>query len=610
MKKFLFLFFLFSFICFSSEWYEKNKNILVVFPDYIKNYLKKADEFDTKGMTSYADYYLRLTETKIQSVLPFSPSNWPNGWPQDREAMKYLKYATPDAYLYRIIGDYALSHNKNKEGIKYLQMYLSKCIIPDTTYMMKLATIYQKENMLRNAEGIYEEVRNVVETKNFFGEKYSVSYLTSKIKNIQLLLKNTNILTLNVSYNNVPDFLKSDFQNLFLVTFKEEVKNINLITNEQLKKVLEEENITEEDIGDEEDLSYVAKILNADYVIKPLLSKIESQYIFEINVFDPKKKIFFENYEFKADDIRFLPNIIERFCYKFQEKDIPGFLYIPENQLIWSFEADSLISDIKISDDGKRTILGTEGGCVYILSDKGNIIRKLSFPEKIVKVAVSPDGQYFSFYCLGGNIYFLNKYGTVLWNKKLNNYGRGIDISKDGRFLVIGVNNNVYYVDNNGEIFWDLEVSKNIDIIKISSDAHWVFAGLENGVVCCFSDDGNERWRKNVEGKIEDIKITTDTNFICISTKKGQIYLFNRDGTLIKKFFSDEDIDFAIFSPSVLDILSGKKGNYFYFLSYDKKGLWKYQLQEKIDFAVGLVDGKLVQTVEKNNVFSFSIKWR
>jgi len=610
MKKFMLLFFLISLTSFASDWYEKNKQILVIFPDYIKNYLKKGDYFDTRGKTSYVDYYLRLTLRKTKDVLPFSPSNWPVGWPRDKEAMKYLKFATPEGYLYRIIGDYAFSHNKNKEAIKYYQMYISRCVIPDTDYMIKLAEVFEKERMLKNAEEIYKEIRDVIETRNFIGKKYSVTYLTRKIKEIELSFKKLNILALNVGYNNVSNFIKSDFGRLFIETFKEETRNINLMTDKQLKKVLKEENMTEEDLEDEEDLSYVAKILNANYVIRPILTRIDTQYIFEVSVFDPEKKIFFENYEYKIDNSRFLPNMIERFCYRFQGKDIPSFLYIPEHKLIWSFESDSIITDIKISEDGKVTIIGSENGSVYLLSNKGSLIKKLSLPDKIIKVAVSPDGNYFSFFCLNGKLYFVSKYGFILWSKKLENYGRGIDISKDGRFLTAGVNNEVYYIDKKGEIFWSSKVPGWINIIKISPDAHYTFVGIENGDLFCFSDDGNIKWKKNLKSKIEAINITLNSKYICVSTENGKIYIFQENGNLIKNFSSNTDVDFTTFSPSILKLLTGKKGNYLYFLSYDRESLWKYQLKKEVDFAVGLADGSLIQTVERRNLFTFSITWK
>lgn len=599
-----------SFISFASEWYGKNKKVLVVFSDSVKKYIEKADYFDSKGMTSYADYYLRLAKRKTESVLPFSPTNWPDDWPQDREAMRYLKYATPEAYIYRIIGDYAYSHGKNKEAIKFYQMYLSRCIIPDADYMMKLAGVFEKENMLRNAEEIYKQLRDVIEAKNFSGEKYSISSLTRKIKNIEMSFKKLNILTLKVYYNNVPNFIKSDFDKLFLETFSEEVKNVNFMTDKEIKKVLKEEDMKEEDLEDEDDLSYVAKILNADYVIKPLLTRIGSQYIFEVNIFDPEKKLFFENYEFKTDNSRFLPNLIERFCYKFRDRDIPSFLYIPDQKLKWSFEADSLITDIKISDDGKVTILGSEKGSVYILSDKGKLIKKLTMPEKIIKVAVSPEGKYFAFQCLNGKVYLVSKYGFILWSKKLNNYGRGVDISSDGRFLAVGINNEIYYIDKKGEIFWDYKLPDWVNIIKISQDAHYIFAGVKNGLLFCISDDGNLKWKKQLKGKIENIKVSPERNNICVSTESGEIYLLGINGNVIKNFSSTSDVDFTTFSPSLLELLTGMKGKYFYFLSYSKKSLWKYELKKEVDYAVGLPDGRLIQTVERRNLFTFSITWK
>ena len=609
MRKFLFVFFFFCVVIYGSEWFEKNKELSVIYPSEIWNYIKKADYFDTKGQRKHADYYLRLVKRKIEEAKPFIPSDWPKGWPQTRDALKYLKYATPEAYLCRIIGDFAYFHGKYKETLKYYEMYIEKSIIPDTDYMKKIAEIYEKENMLKEARIFYYNLFRVIESKNFHGKKYSLKWIKRKIKKIDFVLREIPILVLDVSYSGVPEFIKSDFNKIF----KREVKNIKnskIISEVDFQKALKEEMLTKEDLQDEEELSNVGKILNAEYILRPSLTRIRDTYILEVDVFEPVKKMWIENYEFKTQDYQYLSNMVERFVYKFQEKEIPEELYLPENKFLWSFETDSLINDIKISKNGKKIIAGCESGSVYIFTEKGKVSKKFKMSDRVIKVAISGNGEYFSWLCLDGKYYFATDNGVILWSKKLGNFGRGTDISERGRFNVTVVNNKVYYLDRKGEIFWDFEFPEWASFVKISSDAHRVFVGGEKGGLWCISDEGNSLWKKKLDGEIVDIKISENGEFILAETDKNKIHIFKNSGKPVKNFGAGQDIFFTSFNKEILNLITGKRGNFFYFLSHDKKRLWNYKLRERVSFVSSLPDGKFIVAVEGKNIFAYSILWK
>lgn len=606
MKKFIFIYLFIILFGQCATWYEKNKELSVIFSDDVWKYIERANYYSNKGNNKNADIYLRKAKEKTENCEPFLPSDWPSGWPRNKESLKYLKYATPTAFIYRIIGDFCLDIGYTKEAIKYFEMYINNSIIPDANYYMLLAEIYEKEGMYSQAMNLYEALIKFIESKNYWGKDYALEFIEKKIKNISFILKKNRIIILLPTYIEIPPFVQSEFFDIFLNEVKN-IKNINIIPRNDFEKVLNEQKFIEKDIEDEE-LAIAGKILNVDYVLKPSLTKIINTYILNVDVFSVNKGNWFEHYEYKTDDIKYIPNLIKRFVINFQGLDIPYQLYLPETKFLWSYETDSLITDLKISKNGKRVLVGCDSGSVYLLNEKGELIRNLKMPEKIVKVSIAPTGDYFAFFTLEGKLYFVSINGKILWIKKTGNYGRGIGISENGKFIVAGVDKNIFYIDRNGEIFWDAILPDFVSSLNIKKDAELVFIGTEKGELFCYKDDGNLNWKKDIKEKI--VNIESSENYVCMETEKGKIYLFDLEGNEIKNFKVDEEIEFNIFNIELFDLISGKKGNFLYFLSYDKKGLWKYVLKERVTYLSSLPDGKFVFSVEGKNIFTFSIIWK
>ena len=190
----------------AAEWFDNNRNLKNIFPEKIWYYVERADYYDTRGNLSVADSYLRLAQRKTDEAKPFNSANWPKGWPQRRDALKILKYASPDAYLNKLIGDFALYHSRPKEALIYYSTYLELSIIPDTDIMMKMAEIYKKENRWRDAKVIYDKISKTIDANNFHGTKFSLTLLSKLSKDAELKLIKPSILTLDILFRNIPDF--------------------------------------------------------------------------------------------------------------------------------------------------------------------------------------------------------------------------------------------------------------------------------------------------------------------------------------------------------------------------------------------------------------------
>ncbi|MCM8832939.1 MAG: PQQ-binding-like beta-propeller repeat protein, partial [Candidatus Omnitrophica bacterium] len=179
---------------------------------------------------------------------------------------------------------------------------------------------------------------------------------------------------------------------------------------------------------------------------------------------------------------------------------------------------------------------------------------------------------------------------------------------EEGKFIVAGIDQRIIYMDKKGEIFWELNLPEIVSFVDIKDDGSLVFIGTENGKLYCYKDDGNLNWGKDVNGSVIEIK--SGENYICVETNTGMIYLYDLKGNELKRFKFDEEINFNIFSSEIFDLISGKKGNFLFFLSYDKKSLWRYLLKERVKFLSSLPDGKFIVSAEEKNILTFSIVWK
>ncbi|MCX8082144.1 MAG: hypothetical protein N3D17_01910 [bacterium] len=592
--------------CHSSNWFEKNKELSVVFHKNVWLYIENANKADNAGRVKEADMWLSKAEKKIEETRPFITGSWPSGWPYDTKALAFLKYATPDAYLYRIIGDFAYAHKKIKESLNYYNKYIIHSIIPDISYMNQVAEIYEKEGMLKDARIMYESILRAMENKNFHSASFSINYISRKIKNLDIKMKRASIFPLDVYFSNIPDFIKSDFQKIFIDEINK-IENFSIIPKNAFEKIMAEEQLTESDLQYPDELSTIGKILNIDYILRPSLAKIETYYIFHVDIFDTYKKSWIDSYEYKTESTLYLSNLIQRFTSQFKGTDISENLLLPETEFLWEYEMDSPATDMKLSENGKRIIVGCESGRVYILTSGGTVLKQFKSSEKILKVAISPCGNYYMWSSLNGIVYFADTKG-IIWTEKTGNYIRDMDISEDGRFAVIGINDIALFKDIKGETFWKENLPQWITKIKITEDSHTIFIGMENGEYWCFSDEGNVLWKKNFNNRITGIRTTENYNVAV--TEKDKTFILDNNGNEIFNFEAGQDVQYSAYNPEIIKLMSGKRGRYFYFLSNDKNQLWEYNIREKVDFIDALYDGSIIVSIESKNIFIFRIIWR
>ncbi len=123
---------------------------------------------------------------------------------------------------------------------------------------------------------------------------------------------------------------------------------------------------------------------------------------------------------------------------------------------LWTNNAPDHVSSIKISQDGNYIVAGGDyrDTKVYFFN-RNNSIPEWTYSTKseITSVAISSNGDYIVALTRNYRIYLFNKYSsTPIWRYRLDgytnaNYDSGLDISSDGKYIVVGGRHRIYLFD-------------------------------------------------------------------------------------------------------------------------------------------------------------------
>jgi WD40 repeat protein len=155
----------------------------------------------------------------------------------------------------------------------------------------------------------------------------------------------------------------------------------------------------------------------------------------------------------------------------------------------------------------------------------------------------------------------------------------GVALSKDGNFTIVGsFDGKLYFLDKNGSMLWNRSLKEKVYSVAITSDGNLIVAGT-NSSIWLFSKNGEQLWRLPVYGSGIDVAITPTGNFIVAAAWGGEGHLLDRHGNTIQKFQSPG----FLHDPSISDdgtlitFLSAEKvGKKLYVFANNGSLLWKY----------------------------------
>jgi len=610
VRKSLCLLFIFSayVLAGTTAWYERNTNLKKIFAPEVWTCVEKAALADSQGNEALADKFLRKAEQMTFAAEPFGPKNWPSHWPRTQEALDLVRYAPPSAYIERILGDYALQHNRPKEAIRFFQAYQQKCIIPDAAYLVRLAETLEAEKLYPQAIEIYEEILLCLQTKNFHNEPMDTASIPKRIRLLRARLQPMVVLPLDMKTHGIPSFL-SDVDH----TFKEKLSKIgnsySVVPDRTLDKALAENMLTRAAIVEDiEERDRIVKVLNVDYIIEPSLIKVENLFVFQVRVYRAGKHEPEETYEYKHENYEFLPNYFDRFVLQFEGKSIPSELLIPGSRYLWSFETADQVASLAVSENGTAIVAGCKNGNVYVFNKNGGLRRTYHQQDEILKVGISPDGGYAGWCGLNGFV-TLEHDGKILYRKKIGNLGRGVSIGQNGKFWIYSVNDRIVYLDSRGEVFWERKLSDWVESLRISPDCSLVAVGTSDGSFMVLNNEGNLLWSKTVGNPVVRISFSPAGRYIVTGMKNGIVTVYTNSGEQTLQFTVGDETKFFSYNTDLLLGVSGVWNDWFYFPDNQKKNLWNYSVEQALTSADASIATNLLVVSRGKSVFAYAVRW-
>ena len=134
--------------------------------------------------------------------------------------------------------------------------------------------------------------------------------------------------------------------------------------------------------------------------------------------------------------------------------------------------------------------------------------------DKIVDLEVSRGGSYVYVGSSDYNVYcfkWVNGKYILNWGISVGNVVSDVDISSDGRFIVVGtVDGWLYLISKDGDILWKFKLSDSVTKVSISLNGKVVAAGTGGGKVYTIINDGIERYnlKVRVRGGIDVVNVT------------------------------------------------------------------------------------------------------
>ena len=273
----------------------------------------------------------------------------------------------------------------------------------------------------------------------------------------------------------------------------------------------------------------------------------------------------------------------------------------------WAYESLNPLYDVDITSNGDKIISGG-GGSQFIFINPAT--GTLDFTEKVTgtvaALAIADESGNIAIATESKQLFLFDKNGDRQWNLGLDKDISDVDISPDGKLIVVGtMGGYVHLIDSSkGEIF-----AKRIDTLSILSVAindagDRIAAG--SSTVYLLDASGKKLWSKAASRDLKSIDIADDT--IAAASGAGILYIYDMDGTELSSYEISTPLTSVSISASGKYIALGTKSTSLYLLE-DRQNptpVFEYTLKREATGVALIKDGtRLVAVSEKGNMYYF-----
>jgi WD40 repeat protein len=182
-----------------------------------------------------------------------------------------------------------------------------------------------------------------------------------------------------------------------------------------------------------------------------------------------------------------------------------------------------------LSADGEVIICGTAGKQIGLFSRSGELIGEHQTRKDVFTVSIAANGTVAAAADNLGYIYFLNRLGLLLWEKKLDQGIWAIRLSDDGQRLLVGAGKKEPHIrlyDQGGRLVWQRFVGGNVSCLSMNADGKCHAVGTYEGEIYIFDSAGNILSRSQAKKKVRDIAISANGSLVVAGAEDGIVYGF------------------------------------------------------------------------------------
>ncbi|WP_198011285.1 protein kinase domain-containing protein [Thermococcus sp. PK] len=296
-------------------------------------------------------------------------------------------------------------------------------------------------------------------------------------------------------------------------------------------------------------------------------------------------------------------------------------------QYYWGYNVGDTVLTAVISPDGNYVGIGTSQGYVFLFNKAGEVILKYKTEDQADDVAMTPSGDLvvydnadYIYYFKGSQLYWR-------YNPKEGGAGSSIDISSDGRYIVVGSTSDwVYLLDTSGNLLCKYDTGPglltdwDVYVVRISNNGNFIAAGNAHGVyflsktctllwteelgkvqyldmpddgsyvvaavgntVYKFTKLGSLDWEITTSGDVTALRVSSDGKYIGIGDSTGKVYLFTKEGAKLWEYNTGSKVTTIDLSSGESNVLVGSSNGVAILLSNRRDTLWRASFSNAVN---------------------------
>ena len=275
---------------------------------------------------------------------------------------------------------------------------------------------------------------------------------------------------------------------------------------------------------------------------------------------------------------------------------------------VWTYESSNPLYSVDITSNGDKILAGG-GGSQFIIIDPAagtpDFTKKVT--GTVASLAIADESGDIAIATGSKQLFLFDKNGDRKWNLGLDEEISDVDISPDGKLIVVGtMGGYVHLIDSDKEEVF----AKRIDTLSILSVAindagDRIAAG--SSTVYLLDTTGTELWSKAASRDINSIDIADDT--IAAASGAGILYIYDMDGTELSSYEISSPLTSVSISASGRYIALGTKSTSLHLLEgrENPTPVFEHTLKREATGVSITDDGThLVAVSEKGNMYYFN----